>query len=473
MSKPFIPRPYQPLAQDFLIETPRANLYAGMGLGKTVTVLSLLDALYNVIGESDPTLVLAPLRVATTTWPEEVHKWDHLKDLRVSPVVGTPAQRVAALRRPAQVYVTNYDNLPWLRNHYESMGKPWPFKRVVVDESTRLKSFRTRQGGVRARALADVAHTAIESWINLSGTPSPNGLKDLWGQQWFVDAGARLGRTYAAFENRWFGYRRVQDAVSGDFTIKPVIFPHAQEQIMAKLADCTLAIDPKDWFDLRDPIVTVVEVELPAAARKIYRAMEKEFFAEIQGHDVEAVNAAAKSQKLLQLANGAVYTTPEGSSDRETLEVHDVKLQALESIINESGGMPVLVAYHFKSDLARLQRAFPQGRELDKQPQTIIDWNAGSIPILFAHPESAGHGLNLQDGGNIIVFFAHWWALEAHDQIIERIGPVRQMQAGHDRNVFIYFICARDTIDEVVIARRASKRSVQDTLLDYMKRRAV
>ena len=468
MSRIFAPRPYQSLAQDFLLSTPRANLYAGMGLGKTITVLTLLDALYNVVGISAPTLVLAPLRVAASTWPDEARKWSHLSDLRVISVTGSASERGTALRRDAQVYCTNYENLPWLRQWFEDAGKPWPFRRVVADESTRLKSFRTRQGGVRAKALGKVAHTQIKSWINLSGTPAPNGLMDLWGQQWFVDAGQRLGRTYSAFQSRWF-----RPIPQGDAQyVKWVPNENAHDEIHARLADCTLSIDPKDWFDLCEPIVNVIEVELPRTARKAYDDMEKEFFAEIAGHDVEAVNAAAKSQKLLQLANGAVYVTPEGSMDRETIEVHDVKLQALESIVNEAAGMPVLVAYHFKSDLQRLRRAFPQGRVLDKHPQTIADWNAGRIPVLFAHPDSAGHGLNLQDGGNILVFFAHWWALEAQLQILERIGPVRQLQAGHDRPVFVHYIVARKTIDEVVMARRDGKRSVQDALLDYMKRRA-
>lgn len=439
----------------------------GMGMGKTSTTLTMLDAIYDVGGESAPTLVLAPLRVASTTWPEESRKWVHLRNLSVVSVTGDARQRVAALRQNAQVYCTNYDNLPWLREYFESAHKPWPFATVVADESTRLKSFRTRQGGVRARALASVAHKQVKRFYCLTGTPAPNGLADVWGSQWYVDAGQRLGRTYSAFQSRWF-----RPIPQGDAQyVKWVPAENASAEIHARLADCTLSIDPKDWFDLREPIVNVIEVELPRAARKAYDDMEKEFFAEIAGHDVEAVNAAAKSQKLLQLANGAVYVTPEGSTDRETIEVHDVKLQALESIVSEAAGMPVLVAYHFKSDLQRLRRAFPQGRVLDKHPQTIADWNAGRIPVLFAHPDSAGHGLNLQDGGNILVFFAHWWALEAQQQILERIGPVRQLQAGHDRPVFIHYIVARKTIDEVVMARRDGKRSVQDALLDYMKRR--
>jgi len=361
------------------------------------------------------------------------------------------------------VFVTNYDNLVWLQSHYADAKRPWPFKRVIADESTRLKSFRLRQGGARAQALGKVAHTQVSHWINLTGTPSPNGLDDLWGQQWFIDAGQRLGRTYNSFQSRWF-----RPTKQGQFTSwSPA--DHAAAEIQDRLADCTLAIDPRDWFDLDAPIVNVIEVTLPPTVRRQYEELEKKFFSEIDGHDVEIFNAAAKTMKLLQMANGAVYVDPDGSPDRLTLEAHDGKLDALGSIVEEAGGAPVLVAYHFQSDLARLQRAFPTGRALGSEPGTIREWNEGRIPILFAHPASAGHGLNLQDGGNIVVFFGHWWDLEQHDQMIERIGPVRQKQAGHDRPVFIHYIVAKDTIDEVVMARRDGKRTVQEALMDYMK----
>ena len=466
------PRAYFHPAMDFLRSQPRVNLFAGMGLGKTSIVETYLDIAYNVWGESDPTLVLAPKRVAQSTWPEEARKWEHLRGLQIVSVTGSAAERAAALRRPAQVYCTNYDNLVWLRDWFTEQRCAWPFRRVVADESTRLKNYRIRQGGVRAQAIGGVAHRDVREWINLTGTPAPNGLKDLWGQQWFIDEGRRLGRTYDDFEQRWFGYKRVQDAISKKVGIVPVIFPYAQQQIQERLADCSLTIDPKDWFDLRDPIVNVIEVELPKAARAQYRELEKEMFVRLQqGAEVEVFNAAALSIKCLQFANGAVYLDPLQHGPDKAVEVHDAKLEALASVVEEAAGAPVLVAYHFKSDLARLQRAFPVGRHLDADPVTIHDWNAGRITVLFAHPASAGHGLNLQDGGNILVFFGQWWDLEQHDQIIERIGPVRQLQAGHDRAVFVHYIVARDTVDELVMARRESKREVQDLLLNYMKRR--
>lgn len=455
MARAFTPHPYQRLIINHQLDVKRNAVWAGMGLGKTVSTLNALNILEVV--EPCKTLVLAPLRVAASTWPDEVKKWDNLKNLEVSPIVGDTTQRKAALRKDANIYTLNYDNLPWL---VETLGDKWPFTRVIADESTRLKSFRLRQGGKRAQALAKVAHTKVTHFSELTGTPSPNGLEDLWGQLWFIDRGERLGRSYSAYISRWF-----QTINLGEFSkTKPL--PFAQEQIQEKLADICLSIEAKDWFNLQEPIQTTVYVDLPSKVRDTYKQFEREMLMSIGDSEIEALNAAAKTVKCLQLANGAVYTSEQ--SDTWT-EVHDTKLQALESIVNESGGMPVLVAYHFKSDLARLLKAFPKGRHLDSDPKTIRDWNAGKIPILFAHPASAGHGLNLQDGGNILVFFAHWWDLEQYQQIVERIGPTRQKQAGYDRPVFIYHIVARGTVDETVMLRRETKRTIQDLLLEAMK----
>jgi len=445
------------MIRDHILDTPRCAIWAGMGLGKSVSSLNAIDAI--TLADDAPVLVLAPLRVARSTWPDEARKWQHLAGMNVMPIVGSEAERRAALRFDAQVYATNYEQLPWLVEHW---GERWPYRTVIADESTKLKSFRLRQGGQRAQALGKVAHTKIKRFVQLTGTPSPNGLADLWGQAWFLDAGQRLGRTYSAFTQRWF-------STSPDgYGIKAM--PHAQAEIQDKLRDLCLTVDAKDWFDLREPIVNNIFVELPIKARMHYREMEKQMFTQMDEHAVEAFGAAARTIKCLQIANGAAYV---GESNSEWKELHDAKLQALESVVEESGGMPILVAYHFKSDLARLQRAFPQGRQLDADPRTIRDWNAGRIPLLFAHPASAGHGLNLQDGGNILVYFSHWWNLEERMQILERIGPTRQMQAGHDRPVFVHNIIARDTVDEMVMERVATKREVQDILLAAMKTKGI
>lgn len=454
VSQPFTPRAYQSAAVRYLLETPRCALWAGMGLGKTVATLTALDALR--LAGGGPALVVAPLRVAQSVWPVEATKWDHLSDLRVVSVVGNAAARRRALATPADVYVINYENFIWLAN--ELCGQ-WPFETIVADESTRLKGFRLRQGTKRSRMLGKVAWRS-DRFIELTGTPAPNGLIDLWGQAWFLDRGERLGATYTAFTDRWF-----RDVSKGQFpVIRPM--PHAQSEIQAALADRCLTIDPRDHFDLREPIHIVVKVEMPESAREAYEQLAKEMYAEIDGQDVEAFSAAALTMKSLQCANGAIYTGP-GNAD--WVVAHDVKLETLSEIVADAAGAPVLVAYQFRSDLARLMAAFPVARELDKEPETIAAWNEGRIPILIAHPASAGHGLNLQDGGNILVFFGHWWDLEQRQQIIERIGPVRQAQAGHDRPVYVYDLVASDTIDELVLRRHQTKASVQDLLLAAMK----
>lgn len=456
MSIPFIARPYQRQAIDHVHQTTRGALFAGMGMGKTSgTIAAALDL--ELVEQAFPMLVLAPLRVANSTWPDEVKKWDQFSGLRVSPITGSVSERRAALRRKAEIYTINYENIPWL---VEELGGKWPFAFVVSDESTKLKGFRTRQGTQRAAAIGKIAHTKLKRWLNLTGTPSPNGLKDLWGQTWFLDGGFRLGRSFSAFESRWF-----QKSFNG-FGLSPL--PHAQTEISERISDICFSINAVDHFDIKEPIVTNIEVDLPRKARDAYREMEKELFTEIEGNPIEAMNAAAKTNKCLQLANGAAYVRP---GQPEYVEVHDAKIQALEDIIEEAAGMPVLVAYNFVSDRERLLRAFKTARHLDKNPQTIREWNAGKIPILLAHPASAGHGLNLQDGGNILVFFGLNWNLEEHLQIIERIGPMRQIQSGHNRPMFIYNIIARDTLDDLVLERLKSKRSVQDILLDALNRR--
>ena len=451
----FTPRPYQQQIISRILEQDRVGIWAGMGLGKTSATLTAIDILQIV--EPGPVLVLAPLRVARSTWPDEARKWHHLQHMKVQPIVGTPAQRRAALMKHAHVYTMNYENLPWLTEHF---GESWPFATVVADESTRLKSFRLRQGGQRAQALGKIAHTQVKRFIELTGTPAPNGMVDLWGQAWFLDKGRRLGKSFSAFSDRWF-----RQIPTGAGFVQLQIMPHSQREIEQALSDICVSIRPQDHFDIRKPIVTTVPVTLPDAARETYDDMHKEMVAELKGHQLEAFSAAAKTMKLLQLANGAVYTDDKGS----WTEAHNEKIDALGSILEEAAGAPVLVAYHFKSDLARLKKAFPYGRELDKNPKTLADWNKGKIRLLFAHPASAGHGLNMQDGGNILVFFSLNWNLEEHEQIIERIGPVRQAQAGHDRPVWIYYITATDTVDELVLERLQTKRSVQDILLEAMR----
>jgi hypothetical protein len=382
-------RPYQHLMVDHIARHPRSGLFVPMGMGKTLATLTALDAL-TLVDDPFPALVLAPLRVAKSVWPTEVEKWASLRHLRVSKIVGATWERAAALSERAEVFTMNYENLQWLA---AKLDGAWPFRTVIADESTRLKGFRLRQGGERARALGRFVHRSPR-YIGLTGTPAPNGLQDLWGQAWMIDRGERLGRSFEAFKARWF---QVVQVGEDRFETQLVPLPHAQREIQERLADVCLSLDAKDWFDVRDPIMNTIEVELPPKARALYKQMEREMFIEIAEHGIiEAFSASSKMMKCFQLANGAIYTD-EKCSKWES--VHDAKIEALESVVEEAGG-PVLVAYHFRHDLARLLRAFPKARALDADPRTVVDWNAGRIPILCAHPASAGHGLSLQDGGN-------------------------------------------------------------------------
>ena len=459
MRKPYTPRPFAPVAMRHLGDVPRSALWAKPGMGKTSITMTFLDHLHNVAGESAPTLVLAPLRVARDTWANEAEKWDHLADMRVVPIVGDAKQRAAALRQDAQVFTTNYENLVWLRKHLEERGTAWPFRTVVADESTKLKSFRLRQGGIRAQALAGIAHKQVRRWINLTGTPASNGLEDLWGQTWFLDAGQRLGRTFSSFRERWF-----RPVSKGQFH-QWVQTEFAEAEIHERLADLCLTLDPKDWFDLHEPIVNVIEVTLPPTAKVKYREMERELFTLVGTVGVEAMSAAAKYGKCLQMAGGAVFT----DDGKTWVAIHDEKLDALEELVDATGDDPLLVAYHYRHEFQRLRERFPDALDLSDHYELQYAMQ-GQGKVWLGHPASMGHGVDgLQEHCNTVVFFAQDPNLEYHDQILERVGPMRQFQAGKDRPVFLHYLVARGTIDELEMTRRSTKRSTQDALLEYMK----
>jgi hypothetical protein len=427
-----------------------------MGSGKT-SAMEYLIALLKLLGEtSSPWLVLGPMRVARDTWPEDMARWDQFRDLRIVPLTGSPLQRYDKLKRGADIFTISYENAPWLVEYYEER---WPFRNVIADESDRLKGFRTKQGGQRAQAIARVAHNLTDRWINLTGTPSPNGLKDLWGQTWYLDRGERLGHTYTAFTERWFKPKWNQHG------IEPM--PHSDREIHAALKDICITIDPKDYYDLKDPIVTRIPIKLPAPARAIYKELEKEMFTQLEsGEELEVFNAAALTNKCMQLANGAVYTTyPEWAA------VHDEKIEALRSVVSESGGAPLLISYAFKSDLARIKNAFPSAVELSV-PAGMAAFKAGNAPMGLAHPQSMGHGIDgLQNVCNTLVRYGHTWNAGAEMQLVERIGPMRQLQSNMDRPVWVYDIVAENTIEEDAVDAFAAKRSVQDALLLAMNRR--
>lgn len=442
---------YQREAVDLIHKHRRLALWMVMGGGKTVSTLTALDDL-DVVEDVFPMLALAPRLVARDTWPAEPAKWEHLKHLRTSYIGGTAKQRAAALKVPADVYSMDYTSLQWLRDH---LGDAWPFKTVVADEASRLASFRLRQGGSRARALGQIAHTHVDRFIELTGTPSANGIQKLWGQVWFLDQGERLGKSFSAFEMRWF--RKGYDG----YSIVP--YDHSQEEVQQKLSDVCFTLR---GLDVGEPIVSPLWVTLPKAAQTAYDEMEKELFTELSTGELEAGHAAARTQKLLQITNGAAY-----DAEGDWHAIHDEKLDALDSIVEEANGASVLVSYNFKHDIERIRKRFPHARVLAEDDKAAADWNAGKVRMLLAHPASAGHGLNLQHGGNILVFFGVNWNLEEHQQIIERIGPMRQKQSGYDRPCLVYPILARGTVDEMVMERLQTKRTVQDILLAAMEKR--
>lgn len=456
----FTPRKYQSIIIDRIVSQERTAIFAGMGMGKTSSTLFAIDYLQTVEGMG-PVLILAPLRVAASTWPQEARKWDNLA-VDVLPIVGDAKARLRAIQTPSRAYSINYENIPWL---IDQLGGKWPFAMIVADESTRLKSFRPGGKTVRARALAQVAFRS-KRFVELTGTPAPNGLLDLYGQMYFIDRGERLGRSFGAYTGRFF---RPVKVGRSPFAVRYEPMEWAQDAIQEKLADVSLSLDAADYFPIEKPICTQIPVELPPDARAAYDKMQKDFFVELEGKEITAVNAAALSTKCLQAASGVMYHEATIDCACPWVTLHDAKIEALKSIIAEANGAPVLVAYHWKADAIRIKNAIPEAKLLDKNPDTIKKWNAGKIPVLLAHPASAGHGLNLQDGGNILVFFSLWWNLEYYQQIIERIGSTRQLQAGHPRPVFIYHIIAQNTLDETVLARMETKREIQDLLLERMK----
>lgn len=469
----FTPRPYQRLIENFGLNNRRGNVYASPGMGKTSAAYSIFDA-KRMMGESKRALVLAPKRVALSAWPRERDKWgESFGHLTVAAAIGTPDERLAALRSTPDILSINYENVEWLIDQY---GDNWPFDTVFADESTRLKGLRVSlqvskngkefingQGSSRAKALAEVAHKRVRNWYNLTGSPAPNGIVDVWGQQWFVDAGKRLGSSFTAFSQRWF---RAVPGSDGYSQIEPL--PNAQREIERLLAETSIVVEAKDWFPLEKVIEREVLIDLPPTARRQYREMEKEFFTEVENHEIEVFAAGSKAQKCLQIASGTVIHDTES---RAWVKVHDEKLEALRSIVEETNGEPLLVAYQYKADLERILKAFPKARYLDTNPNTEDAWNDGKIPMLVCHPANAGHGLSLQHGGRILVDYSSNFNLELDEQVLERLGPTRQYQSGYNRSVFRYRIVARDTIEErSVLPRLRFKTSVQDSIKQAMKK---
>ncbi len=473
MTQVYAPRPWQPQMTLHMLQHPRCNVFGGMGVGKTGATLEALATLL-LFGVTKRILIVGPKRVARDTWPEALAKFGKSFGwMSMAVALGDDKKRRAAIAAGCHITTINFENLAWLVENY---GETWPFDMVVVDESTKLRGLRVSiqthkksgkkylagQGATRAKGLARVAHTRVTRWVNLTGTPTLAGLEALWGPTWFVDAGHRLGNSFTAFSHRWFR------SVPGTDQKKQVIeaMPFSEAQIRNAIRDITLVVDIKDYIDVGEAVENVVYVDMPAAAQGQYDEMARELATEIDGHFIEAFSAGTKSQKLLQIASGAAYTDDQGN----WVTVHDEKIEALKSVEEEALGMPLLVFYHFKSDVARILKAFPHARRLDDKPQTMADFQKGKIPMLLAHPQSAGHGTDgLQHGTHICCFFSTNWSAEDDAQAIERIGPTRQMQAGYKRAVMVHRIIARGTVEESVMRRLRSRISVQEALLEGLK----
>ncbi len=457
MSKPFTPRPYQRIARDHIVNTPRCAIWIPPGGGKCGASFMAVDEL-SLIEDTYPALIIAPKRVARDTWPNEIAKWAEFNHLTISPIIGTQSERMAAVKKNTMFHSINFENIEWLIKYH---GDNWPYKVIIFDESSRLRGYRLRQGTKRSQALMAVAFKHNCRFVELTGSPSPNGLINLWGQAAFLDKGERLGKSFTAFEQRWF-----RTGFDG-FSTEPL--PHAQREIEGKIKDLCLSIDLKDYFDVRTPITNNVEVMLPPSAQKHYKDMEKLFFTELDGSPIEAFNAAAKSNVLLQIANGAAYVDKD---TREWKEVHTAKIDALESLKEELNGAPMFVVTNFVSDRQRILKHFGSDAVDLATDKGFKLFMAGKKPIGIAHPAALGHGVDgLQDVTNILVFFGLTWDLEMYDQVGARVGPVRQFQSGHDRPVYTYHIIAKNTIDELVLERLTSKRKVQDILMDALKAR--
>ena len=436
---------YQERAVNYIIDKGRCMLALDMGLGKTTSTLTAVADLIDACA-INKVLVIAPLRVCNSVWAQESAKWKHTGQLRVSVVTGPAKQRTAALFKSADVYVINKENIPWLVDHY---GDAWPFDMVVIDESSTFKNSQSKRFKALRKKLP-----YIDRVVLLTGTPSPNGLQDMWAQMFLIDHGERLGRTLTGFRQRFFD----KDYMGYNYTIRE----GSADKIERLVSDRVVHMSADDYLDLPDRINLIERVQMPPKVAKEYSEFERTMLAELDdGEEVEAVNAAVLANKLLQFSNGALYTDRNGSWS----QIHDAKLDALSDMFEDNKGDNMLVAFNFKSDLERLKKRFPQAVVLDKDQSTIDKWNRGEIPMMLAHPASASYGLNLQSGGALCVWFGLNWSLEYYQQFNARLH-----RQGQTRPVRIAHIVCEDTIDARVIDVLTSKDAIQKNLLLSLKK---
>lgn len=445
------PHEYQRYATEYIETHPIAAVLLDMGLGKTSITLTALNSLLFDRFLIRRVLVIAPLRVARDTWPAELEKWEHLSELRYSVAVGTEAERLSALKRQADIYIINRENVQWL---IEESGIPFDFDMVVVDE---LSSFKNHQAK-RFRALMKV-RPRVERIVGLTGTPSSNGLMDLWAEFRLLDKGERLGRFIGQYRTRFFQPDKRNGQVI--FSYKPL--PGAEQQIYKLISDITISMKSTDYLQMPELISTGYEVYLSEAERERYEELKKDLVLQLPDGDITAANAAALSGKLSQMANGAVYM-----DSGDTISIHDRKLDALEDIIESMGGKSLLVAYWFQHDLERITQRLHKLKipfsRLDSS-ESIRRWNDGELPVALIHPASAGHGLNLQSGGSAIVWFGLTWSLELYQQTNARLW--RQGQASE--TVVVQHIVTKGTIDEQILKALDVKDTTQAALIDAVR----
>ena len=446
----YSPHEYQTYATEKIICLPACGLFLEMGLGKTVSTLTAINELIYDRFEVERVLVIAPKRVADDTWTSEAEKWDHLQHLTFSKILGSAAQREAALHAKADIYLINRENVVWL---VDKLRKQWPFDMVVVDELSSLKSNQAK----RFKALR-VIRPLVKRFVGLTGTPAPNGLMDLWPEVYLLDCGERLGKTITGYRDRYF-YPGKRNGYTV-FTWEPK--EGAEEAIHQKISDICISMKAEDYLGLPEQIVNDIQIRLSPGEMQKYRELEKEKLIELDGQEITALSAAAVWVKLLQLANGAVYDGDGGAT-----VLHDKKLDALEEIVEAACGHPVLVFYNFRHDYDRLMARF--GRLSSRTIQTsgdIWDWNVGRIPLLLAQPASMGHGLNIQAGGHIIVWFGLNPSLELYQQANARLH-----RQGQRQTVIIHRLITKGTVDEDVIKKLETKDQRQDSLMEAVKAR--
>ena len=440
------PHNYQQFATDFILNQSICCLMLDMGLGKTVITLTALWQLALDSFDVSRVLVIAPKRVAEDTWPKELAKWEHLSGLTSSLVLGSAAERKAALQRKAFLYIINRENVAWLvKNHY------WDFDMVVIDE---LSSFKSNKAE-RFKAMKKV-RPMVTRIVGLTGTPAPNTLLDLWPQMYLMDMGQRLGRFIGGFRDRFFlPDKRNREII---YSYKPR--EGAEDAIYALISDICISMKAADYLDMPERINNRIEVSMSPKERKLYDDFQKDMVLSIDDEELDAANAASLSNKLLQMANGAVY-----GEDKKVLPIHDRKLDALEDLVEAANGKPLLVAYWYKHDLQRIKARFKNARCIDTA-KDIDDWNAGQIPLALIHPASAGHGLNLQDGGCTIIWFGLTWSLELYQQVNARLW-----RQGQKHTVVIHHIITKGTHDEDVMRALENKDTRQSALIEAVRAR--